>query len=151
MNNYFEKNLGQLISYRRNELGLSQEQLADRLNMSRSHIARIEQGRSAPPLKTLINMNNVLNMNLLDNDLISKDIEGISPLEYKELSVKIAKSQSTKQDSSCSDATIIIYSSLVRIKDVILINKSTGEKSVHSIENDIPNKLIHSVNTVNLS
>lgn len=151
MNNYFEKNLGQLISYRRNELGFSQEQLADRLDMSRSHIARIEQGRSAPPLKTLINMNNVLNMNLLDNDLISKDIEGISPLEYKELSVKIAKSQSTKQDSSGSDATIIIYSSLVRIKDVILINKSTGEKSVHSIENDIPNKLIHSVNTVNLS
>lgn len=145
------KNLGQLIAYRRNELGYTQDQLATKLEMTRSHIARLEQGRSVPPLKTLIDLNTILNMNLLDNDLIFKANESITPLEYSELSKNIPKSQSSIQKSPTSDITIFIYSSSVRINGIICIDKLTGKKLVHSIENDIPNKHIHSVNTTSLT
>ncbi|OGG34820.1 hypothetical protein A2363_00025 [Candidatus Gottesmanbacteria bacterium RIFOXYB1_FULL_47_11] len=44
---------GHRIQKRRQELGITQEELADRLNLSRTHMGHIEQGRRSPSLEVL--------------------------------------------------------------------------------------------------
>ena len=44
---------GHKIQKRRQELGITQEELADRLNLSRTHMGHIEQGRRSPSLEVV--------------------------------------------------------------------------------------------------
>jgi transcriptional regulator with XRE-family HTH domain len=44
---------GHRIQKRRQELGITQEELADRLDLSRTHMGHIEQGRRSPSLEVL--------------------------------------------------------------------------------------------------
>jgi len=44
---------GHRIQKRRQELGITQEELADRVNLSRTHMGHIEQGRRSPSLEVL--------------------------------------------------------------------------------------------------
>jgi len=44
---------GKRIQKRRKELGITQEELADRLNLSRTHMGHIEQGRRSPSLEVI--------------------------------------------------------------------------------------------------
>lgn len=44
---------GHRIQKRRQELGITQEELADRLNLSRTHMGHIEQGRRSPSLEVI--------------------------------------------------------------------------------------------------
>lgn len=44
---------GHRIQKRRQELGITQEDLADRVNLSRTHMGHIEQGRRSPSLEVL--------------------------------------------------------------------------------------------------
>lgn len=44
---------GHKIQKRRRELGITQEELADKLNLSRTHMGHIEQGRRSPSLDVL--------------------------------------------------------------------------------------------------
>lgn len=44
---------GHKIQKRRKELGITQEELADRVNLSRTHMGHIEQGRRSPSLEVL--------------------------------------------------------------------------------------------------
>jgi len=44
---------GRKIQRRRKELGFTQEELAYRVNLSRTHMGHIEQGRKSPSLKVL--------------------------------------------------------------------------------------------------
>lgn len=82
MHQYFKKNLGQLIALRRSELGYSQVELAKRMKLSRPHLSKLETGDSSPPLETLMIFNRVLGINLLDNDLIKLEKDGITKEEY---------------------------------------------------------------------
>lgn len=50
----FYKALGENIKRRRKEVGLTQQQLADRLNMSLNFVGKIEVAFSKPSLDTLI-------------------------------------------------------------------------------------------------
>lgn len=50
----FYKELGQNIKKRRKELGLTQQELADKLNMSLNFVGKIEVAFSKPSLDTLI-------------------------------------------------------------------------------------------------
>lgn len=52
--------MGARIAARRKSLGLSQRQLAERLNISNNHISNIERGRENPGLDTLIGICNEL-------------------------------------------------------------------------------------------
>lgn len=52
--------LGRAIFNRRRELGLSQNQLAERLDISREHLAKIETAKRAVSLPLLINISIVL-------------------------------------------------------------------------------------------
>ena len=44
---------GHKIQKRRKELGITQEELADRVNLSRTHMGHIEQGRRSPSLEVI--------------------------------------------------------------------------------------------------
>lgn len=44
---------GHRIQKRRKDLGITQEELADRVNLSRTHMGHIEQGRRSPSLEVL--------------------------------------------------------------------------------------------------
>lgn len=44
---------GRKIQKRRKGMGITQEELADRLNLSRTHMGHIEQGRKSPSMEVL--------------------------------------------------------------------------------------------------
>ncbi len=61
MNSGFYKILGQNIKQRRKELGLTQQQLADKMNISLNFMGKIEVAFSKPSLDTLIELAEALN------------------------------------------------------------------------------------------
>lgn len=48
-----KEKLGRKIQKLRKELGYTQEELAERVNISRTHMGHIEQGRKSPSLKIM--------------------------------------------------------------------------------------------------
>lgn len=56
--------IGNVINNNRSKLKITQQQLADKSNLSRSYIADIEAGRYAPSVKSLVSIANVLNLDL---------------------------------------------------------------------------------------
>ena len=77
--------MGARIAARRKHLGLSQRQLAERLNVSNNHISNIERGRENPGLDTFIGICNELKVTpdylllgtLLPNNAPANLIEGL--------------------------------------------------------------------------
>lgn len=60
-------NLGDIISARRIELGFSQEQVAERVNMSQEWVTKVERGRiKRPRIPSLIAIADTLNLNADD-------------------------------------------------------------------------------------
>lgn len=51
---YDHKSMGQKIARLRNELGLTQKELAKMVNISGNHLSNIEKGRSTPGLDTFL-------------------------------------------------------------------------------------------------
>lgn len=56
MDSEFYKKLGLKIKTRRKELGLTQQQLADKMNISLNFVGKIEVAFSKPSLDTLIDI-----------------------------------------------------------------------------------------------
>lgn len=54
------------IRIRRKELGLSQEQLAERAGLSHNYLARLELAWNSPTLKTLLSLADALDMHIAD-------------------------------------------------------------------------------------
>lgn len=61
MNFWFYKLLGKNIKKRRKEMGLTQQQLADKMNISLNFMGKIEVAFSKPSLDTLIDFAKALN------------------------------------------------------------------------------------------
>ena len=57
------KSMGQKIKSAREKKGYTQEQLAERLNLSVQHISVIERGVKAPKLETFVRIANELDVN----------------------------------------------------------------------------------------
>ena len=57
-----QKAIGKRIKSAREKKGLTQEQLAEQVNLSPMHISVIERGNKLPRLETLINIANVLDV-----------------------------------------------------------------------------------------
>lgn len=85
MKQYNRVNLGLLIKMRRTEMGLTQSQLATSIGMGRAAINSIENGHSTAPLDRIIALNHFFGLNLIDNDLILRDEDGITNEEYLEI------------------------------------------------------------------
>lgn len=54
------KTIGQKIKERRTALGLTQDYIANRLNVNPSHVSNIECGRANPSLTALVKIANIL-------------------------------------------------------------------------------------------
>lgn len=70
--------VGEKIKLRREVFGISQSQLADKINIGRSSISNIEKGRQLPPLSLMYHICNQLNV----------DIQSIMPT-YSEIAEKL--------------------------------------------------------------
>ena len=57
-----EKFFGPILRRLRNEIGISQEELGARVDVSRSHIGRFETGEKVPNLKMLFRLAEALNV-----------------------------------------------------------------------------------------
>lgn len=60
------KNLGKRIQKRRKELKLTQEQIAEKIHVSRAYVGYIEQGRNVPSIEVLDKIARVLKINIKD-------------------------------------------------------------------------------------
>lgn len=58
--------LGKRIQKLRKELGLTQEEFAEKLNISRTHVGHIEQGRKSPSLKLMEKLSRALKIKVSD-------------------------------------------------------------------------------------
>lgn len=60
------RNLGKKLKRARREMGITQEELAERANLSRAYIGYIEQGKNLPALQTLEKIAKALKIRLSD-------------------------------------------------------------------------------------
>lgn len=58
--------LGNKIQKLRKELGLTQEEFAEKINISRTHMGHIEQGRKSPSLKVMEKLARTLKVKVSD-------------------------------------------------------------------------------------
>ena len=58
--------LGNKLKISRNKLGLTQQQLSEKLNVSVSTIGMYEQGRREPDLNTIIEISNIFHTSLAE-------------------------------------------------------------------------------------
>lgn len=72
-----QKAIGKRIKSAREKKGLTQEQLAEQVNLSPMHISVIERGSKLPRLETLINIANVLDVSAdtLLQDVVNNQIK----------------------------------------------------------------------------
>ncbi|MGF7145492.1 transcriptional regulator with XRE-family HTH domain [Anaerotaenia torta] len=82
------KAIGQRIKQAREAKGLTQEQLAEKVALSASHISVIERGIKAPKLETLVEILNILKVdaNFILTDVLSVSNEIVSSLLSNKLS-----------------------------------------------------------------
>ena len=66
MNKDFYKKLGENIKERRKQLGMTQQEIADKVDMSLNFIGKIEVSFSKPSLDTLISIAKVMNTTVSD-------------------------------------------------------------------------------------
>lgn len=72
-----QKAIGKRIKSAREKKGMTQEQLAERVNLSPMHISVIERGNKLPRLETLINIANILDVSadILLQDVVNNQIK----------------------------------------------------------------------------
>ena len=72
-----QKAIGNRIKSAREKKGLTQEHLAEQVNLSPMHISVIERGNKLPRLETLINIANVLDVSadILLQDVVNNQIK----------------------------------------------------------------------------
>lgn len=95
---YDPKAVGQRIAHLRNEFGLTQDQLAEHIEVSGKHIGRIERGESNPSPSTFVKLNQFFKVSMdylffgytenITPTILEKPLKQNSPLK-QELMMKI--------------------------------------------------------------
>lgn len=85
------KFLGENIRQSRLKLNLTQEQLAEKVDISTSYMGRIERGERSLPLDTLIRISNILNVSVdtLLQDSINTDNDVLIMTQINQLISKL--------------------------------------------------------------
>ena len=100
MYNIDYKKMGMRIRTKRKELGLTQEQLAEKVEISTSHMGEIERGTSICSLAVIVNLATVLELNLdtlikgINTENANKalsDMLDSMPNDNKELYIKLCE------------------------------------------------------------
>lgn len=82
------KSIGSIIAARRRELGLTQEELADRVQVTRQSISNIERGKQIPSYTILIRITSILGISLIDSRSMEQNSDSrITSLESRILSL----------------------------------------------------------------
>lgn len=82
------KSIGLIIAARRRELGLTQEELADRVQVARQSISNIERGKQIPSYTILIRITSILGISLIDSRSMEQNSDSrITSLESRILSL----------------------------------------------------------------
>lgn len=79
--------LGEKIKVRKTELGLSQEFLAEKLNISRQAVSKWEAGKSVPSTANLLELSKLLNVDVsefINEDIMEDDNKVNEKIEIKE-------------------------------------------------------------------
>lgn len=94
------KDIGKRIKEGRNKIGITQEKLAEQIDVSPSYISEIERGSSICSLQVLVDIANVLHLNLdslvngiNENNIDSSFTEILNdiPKKYHDLYITICK------------------------------------------------------------
>lgn len=107
--------IGKQIKKRRKDMGVTQEQLANYLDVNPSHISNIENGRAHPSLSALINIANYLkcSVDLFIASEYDCDLEKINSKVHSKS--KIDKQLELKL-KACDDA---VKEKLIKIVDIL--------------------------------
>lgn len=100
------KSIGNRIKKARRDQGMTQEMLSELINVTPTHISRIENGSSSPSLQTLVDICNALDITI--DDLMQDSL----PSVQKRLSGQL---DALLLDCSAAEMNII-----VRVIDVLL-------------------------------
>lgn len=101
--------IGQKIKERRLDLGITQEQIANQLEINPSHVSNIERGRTNPSLTTLIKISNILECSI--DYFISSEYSFKKGYDYSILDEEI-----NKRLKICDDNT---KAKILKIIDII--------------------------------
>lgn len=106
------KAVGQRIKQARGAKGLTQEQLAEKVNLSASHMSAIERGVKQPKLETFVEIANVLK---IDANSILADVLSVSnEIVSSQLSIRLSALPMTQQKK------------ILRVLDTLI--RETGDK-----------------------
>ena len=112
---YYE--IGQRIRKNRKALGLSQEELAEKINISTTHMSHIETGQTKVSLSLLLKLAYALDMDLnfflMDTPYVEKD--------------RMIDSEIANKLSQCSPSTLL---SVNKIIDVLLEQQEREKDSI---------------------
>ncbi len=119
-------NMGGKIKQRRTELKMTQEDLAEKLNVSRSSVANWEAGRNYPDLQLIAAIADILGLSL--DELLREDCEMIKRIAED---TKCRKKQSWKiRALSVLLAVVLIITSIIGIK-YLPANMETEEARIY--------------------
>ncbi len=91
-----ENNIGRKIKEARQLMGLTQEELAEKVDMDSKHLSKIENGLHLPTYNTLKKLSSFLNFNLENSETVS-DNKNINKSIYLK-SIKILNSAKTDEE-----------------------------------------------------
>lgn len=98
--------IGHRIRMIRRDLGMTQEVLAEKINVTPTHISRIETGTSSPSLQTLVDICNVLGVTIDDLMQDSLSVTG--------------KRVDGRLDKLLADCTLAEKNMIVKVINVLL-------------------------------
>lgn len=105
---------GEFISARRKELGLTQNQLAERLNMTDKAVSKWENGKGAPDIATLIPLAEVLEVSVVEI-LNGKQMEQVELQTEADAAIVDTMKKSKKKNILCVICAVIVVSFLFSI------------------------------------
>lgn len=82
-----ENNLGNKIKQLRKSLGLTQEQLAEKVGIDDKHLSKIENGLHLPTYKTIEKLSSALKTDLMAFEMKSCTAESPNPIYLKTLKI----------------------------------------------------------------
>ncbi len=107
-----DKRMGRRIREQREKLGYTQEQLAERLNLSCNYYARLERGDARPCLDTLIRIAN--NLKVSADALLQDLLDYSAPFVSTELSDRVASLPPDEQKNILQVVDLLIQQSQSR-------------------------------------
>lgn len=145
---YNMKNIGKSISSYRKNLGMTQEELAEKLHISAQAVSKWENGIGYPDITLVPAISEVLNISLNDLFGASDDIDTEEiPSEYEDLNFVISNEKaaiySDKKVSETGDHGTVVFSdgSTADLNTMTAVNRGTGEIRIYDIDDIIERKL----------